>query len=586
MSKATTIDPPARVVSAERAELDLLRSALDASGDVVYEWDLTSDAMAWSFNACQAFGLDDTTDISTRSTFIARVNGADLSILARIQDLRHGDGETYQTEYRLRGDDGAFCWVQDRGVMRFDEDGERGRVIGTIRIITERKENEAQLERLTNFYEVTGHYNRVRLREQLDHAFAYAGRYDAPGAYLSIAIDDLPIISDAYGREVADRAVVAVGQALDHCLRASDVIGRVAPDQFGIIIASCPDSDVPVAAEKILEAVLATTVPLDDGLLQLTASIGGVSFPHTVRASHEAIVKADVALAHARRSGQNCFVAYNLTEEQRCGRRRNLAIAKEIQNALQSGGLGLAFQPIVRSGNREVAFYECLLRISGEGGALPTGPALHVAENMGMIRLIDRRVLEMAVAELEANPQVTLAINISGLTTTDPTWLRSLIALVGDQPDVARRLIVEITETAALDDMEETVRFVAAVRDRGCRVALDDFGAGYTSFRHLKTLAVDIVKIDGSFVTNLANRPEDLLFIKSLLDLSGGFGLETIAECVETEEVADMLRREGVKYLQGYYFGQPSTERPGLGRQPGLRAVGGTALAVAEPIVA
>ena len=240
-----------------------------------------------------------------------------------------------------------------------------------------------------------------------------------------------------------------------------------------------------------------------------------------------------------------------------------LAIAKEIQNALQSGGLGLAFQPIVRSGNREVAFYECLLRISGEGGALPTGPALHVAENMGMIRLIDRRVLEMVVAELEANPRVTLAINISGLTTTDPTWLRSLIALVGDQPDVAHRLIVEITETAALDDMEETVRFVAAVRDRGCRVALDDFGAGYTSFRHLKTLAVDIVKIDGSFVTNLANRPEDLLFIKTLLDLTAGFGLETIAECVETEEVADMLRREGVQYLQGYYFGRPSTERPG-----------------------
>ena len=584
MSRANRIEPSTGVTKTEREELDLLRSALDASGDVVYAWDVKTDAMAWSFNAHRAFGLDDTTDISTHSNFVARVAGEDLSILARIHDHCRGDGETYQAEYRLRGDNGGFCWVQDRGVMRLGEDGARVRAIGAIRIITERKENEAQLERLTNFDEVTGHYNRVHLRELLDHAFAYADRYDAPGAYLSVAIDDLPIISDAYGREVADRAVVAVGQALDHCLRASDVVGRVAPDQFGIIIAGCPDCDVPVAAEKILEAVLGTTVPVADGSLQLTASIGGVSFPTTVRASHEALVKADVALAHARRSGQNRFVAYNLTEEQRRGRRRNLAIAKEIQNALQSDGLTLAFQPIVWSGTGEVAFYECLLRISGEGGVLPTGPALHVAESMGMIRLIDRRVLDMAVRELEANPEVTLAINISGLTTTDPTWLRSLIALVGDRPDIARRLVVEITETAALDDMEETVRFVAAVRDRGCRVALDDFGAGYTSFRHLKTLAVDIVKIDGSFVTNLANRPEDLLFIKTLLDLAAGFGLETIAECVETEEVADMLRREGVKYLQGYYFGRPSTERPG--HPPALHAANGAAFALAEPISA
>ena len=148
---------------------------------------------------------------------------------------------------------------------------------------------------------------------------------------------------------------------------------------------------------------------------------------------------------------------------------------------------------------------------------------------------------------------------------------------------MARRLVVEITETAALDDMEETVRFVSAVRDRGCRVALDDFGAGYTSFRHLKTLAVDIVKIDGSFVTNLAQRPEDFLFIKTLLDLAGGFGLETIAECVETGDVADMLKREGVKYLQGYYFGRPSTERPWIESQALPQAVGAATVVALPP---
>ena len=173
MSRASRIEPSTGVTKTEREELDLLRSALDASGDVVYAWDVKTDAIAWSFNAHRAFGLDDTTDISTHSNFVARVAGEDLSILARIHDHCRGDGESYQAEYRLRGDNGGFCWVQDRGVMRLGEDGARVRAIGAIRIITERKENEAQLGRLTNFDEVTGHYNRVHLRELLDQRSPY-----------------------------------------------------------------------------------------------------------------------------------------------------------------------------------------------------------------------------------------------------------------------------------------------------------------------------------------------------------------------------------------------------------------------------
>ena len=278
-------------------------------------------------------------------------------------------------------------------------------------------------------------------------------------------------------------------------------------------------------------------------------------------AADDAIIKADIALSKARRNGKNCYVSYNLTDEQLNDSRRTLSIAKEIQTALQDDGLTLAFQPIVSGKDYHIKSYECLLRIRGGNGYLPTGPALGIAESMGLIRTIDQRVLVMAVKELESSTDVTLAINISGLTTTEPSWLRSLIALVGDRPDLAKRLVLEITETAALEDMEEAVRFVSAVRNLGCQVALDDFGAGYTSFRHLKTLAVDIVKIDGSFVLNLASRPEDFLFIKSLLELASGFGLTTVAECVEDSEVADILARQGVDLLQGYYFGKPSFDR-------------------------
>ena len=244
MAKSDRIGPTAGAVQPGQptpGELDLLRSALEASGDVAYAWDLDRDTMQWSSNAQHAFSLDAATTIATRTEFICRVNGEDLAMLARVRDGHQETGEPYQVEYRLRGDDGSFSWVQDRGVIQCNADGRPARAVGTIRVITEHKDNEAHLAWLTNFDEVTGHYNRLRLRELLDHAFAYAARYETPGAYLSVAIDDLPVITDAYGRDVADRAVIAVSLALDKCLRDADVVGRVAPDQFGIIISSCPD---------------------------------------------------------------------------------------------------------------------------------------------------------------------------------------------------------------------------------------------------------------------------------------------------------------------------------------------------------
>ena len=562
MSQAIKFEDSA---AAERAELERLRTALEASGDVVYEWRLTSDAIEWSTNARQAFGLNESIDISTHANFLTRICSEDLPGLTRPHDDHVTGGESFLAEYRVRRSDGEFCWVQDRGVVRASARGRPDRVIGVIRVVTPNKKREAQLERLASYDELTGHYNRTRLRESLDHALAYADRYAAPGAYIVIAIDDLATIGDAYGHDAADSAVIAVGRALDRCLRESDIIGRVAPDRFGVIVSGCREQDLGATAEKIRADVQRAFVGTPAGPISLTASIGGVTFPHTVRTPHDAMSKADFAVELARRAGHNRFVPYNLTEAQRSDHRRTLAIAKQIQTALQTNRLEFAFQPIVGGRDHEVRFYECLLRMrDADSNVTAAGAFLPVAEERGLVGQIDQRALEMAVAELLASPDVCLAINVSGLTTTDPAWQRNLIALVKGRPDIARRLVIEITETAAIHDMEETIRFVTTVRDVGCRVALDDFGAGYTSFRHLKSMAVDIIKIDGSFITDIVDRPEDFLFVKTLQVLAAGFGLKTVAECVETEDVAKLLAGEGIDYLQGYYFGKPSFDRPWL----------------------
>jgi EAL domain-containing protein (putative c-di-GMP-specific phosphodiesterase class I) len=165
---------------------------------------------------------------------------------------------------------------------------------------------------------------------------------------------------------------------------------------------------------------------------------------------------------------------------------------------------------------------------------------------------------------------------VAGLTTTGRSWMRSAVAMLRGRPDVAERMVVEITETAGLEDLEACCRFVSTLRDLGCEIALDDFGAGYTSFRHLKQLAVNKVKIDGSFVRNIGENPENLVFIRTLIDLARTFGLETVAECVETEEEADLLLNEGVHYMQGYAFGRPDLTVPwkASDSQPALNGFG------------
>jgi EAL domain-containing protein (putative c-di-GMP-specific phosphodiesterase class I) len=245
----------------------------------------------------------------------------------------------------------------------------------------------------------------------------------------------------------------------------------------------------------------------------------------------------------------------------------NLAIGAMVKAALRQDRLFFAFQPIVCAVTGEVDYFECLLRMRDEAGnTVPNAEFITTIEDLGLIGHIDRFVLEKAVQELGTHSGMRLGFNVSGLTACDRPWLRSLIALLRGRPDLARRLVVEITETAALYDIEESARFVDTLRQAGCRVALDDFGAGHTSLRHLQTLAVDTVKIDGSFVRNLADSAENRVFLRHLLGLTRGFGLSAVAECVERAEDAELLRAEGVGYLQGYHVGAPTVERPWLAK--------------------
>jgi EAL domain-containing protein (putative c-di-GMP-specific phosphodiesterase class I) len=241
----------------------------------------------------------------------------------------------------------------------------------------------------------------------------------------------------------------------------------------------------------------------------------------------------------------------------------NIRVTDEIVTALNERRITMAFEPVVEAKACNAAFYECLVRMEQDDGQVLLAPDIvPVAERLGLIRLVDHRVLELVVGELAASPKVELSLNISPETTMDPDWWTGIESLMAAHPGVGERLIVEITETVAIQDVDDVRGFVTRLKNFGSRIAIDDFGAGYTSFRNLRKLGVDIVKIDGAFVQKLARSADDRAFVQTLIDLARRLEIKTVAEWVQDEESASMLREWGCDYIQGRLIGLASSERP------------------------
>lgn len=544
-------------------ELARLRAALSAAGDVAYEWDLAADTIKWSGDVHKAFGTTGEKAPACAADFACIVVQEDAAARSNFLTRLQAGEPQFECEYRLRLPGNGESWVHDRASAQFDNSGRAVRLVGILRFMNPDLSQAGRREHLANFDSLTGHFNRARLREALDHSLNFTKRYDVNGAYLLVGVDKLTMVNQALGHEAADAVLLAVGDRLDRCLRASDVIGRVGGDRFGAVLSNVPEADVEAAAEKILDAVRKAPIDTPEGPVYITVSIGAVTFPGAINTAQDVMMRADAALQKAKQNGRDCASTYTFTPEQKEHHKSCIVIAEQVQRALREKRLRFAYQPIVDSVTREAKFHECLLRIvQPDGEIVVAGKFMPVVEDLGMIRSVDRTVLERAVEELSLYPEARMAINVSGLTTTDRSWMRSAVAMLRDRPDIAERMVVEITETAGLEDLEACCRFVSTLRDLGCEIALDDFGAGYTSFRHLKQLAVNKVKIDGSFVRKIGENPENLVFIRTLIDLARTFGLETVAECVETEAEAELLLNEGVHYMQGYAFGKPDLAVP------------------------
>jgi diguanylate cyclase (GGDEF)-like protein len=432
-----------------------------------------------------------------------------------------------------------------------------------VRVINERREREQKLTQLSRFDTLTGELNRDRLTEVLESTIEEALKLRSSCGFLLAAIDELGRINEAYGFDVADEVIAAVAKRMHSQLRGKDHLGRVSGNKFGIVLNNCTPDDLLIAADRLVAGIRNEVMQTSAGPVAATVTIGGLTVPRHARTVSEVLTRAQDALYGARARRRGSFQAYLPNLKRVAERQDNMRATDEILSALNERRIFILFEPIVDVGSRRPAFYECLMRIKRpDGSLLAVNEFIPWAERLGLVRLLDRRVLDLVAAEMIASPALKASVNVSAASTSDPDWWAGLGAMLRAHPGVAERLTVEITETAAIQDIEETRGFVTRVKDLGCRIAIDDFGAGYTSFRNLRKLGVDLVKIDGAFVRNLVQSEDDRAFVHTLIDLGRRLGLKTVAEWVQDEASATMLAEWGCDYLQGMLVGLASADRP------------------------
>jgi diguanylate cyclase (GGDEF)-like protein/PAS domain S-box-containing protein len=445
-----------------------------------------------------------------------------------------------------------------------DESGAVVAASAISRDLSERKRLEAELRYLAEHDPLTGLFNRRRFQEELGRELARARRYGSGGAVLAIDLDNFTYIHDSLGHSIGDELIRQTGQILRGRLRATDVLARIGGDEFAVLLPSADEARGRLVASSLIRAVRREASVGTGGRSQrVTASIGVAPIPEVGDVTaEELLVAADMAMYDAKESGRDRASVYS-AEVGRQGRMQaRLNWAERIRRALAEDRFVLHAQPILALDCDSIPRHELLLRMVDEDGELiPPGIFLYIAERVGLIGEIDRWVLREGIRllgrEQRAGRDIRIELNLSGASIGDPELLELITQELKAAGAQGHGLCVEITETAAVVNVDRARRFARQLGELGCGFAIDDFGAGFASFYYLKHLPFDYLKLDGEFIKALPTSRIDQLVVRSVVEIARGLGKRTIAECVGSSETVELLRSYGVDFAQGFYVARP-----------------------------
>ncbi|MEN8166936.1 MAG: EAL domain-containing protein [Pseudomonadota bacterium] len=491
--------------------------------------------------------------------------GSERALLHRsIDALKAGLSLAYQHDSRISSGDGGYrsiSWVHSR--LPGENTSGNPIILSVGLDITDREKAEQQLAWLANHDPLTELYNRRYFQRAFEDILSRANRYHHSVALVFFDLDQFKYINDTSGHQAGDAMLRVVAERLHQLTRSSDLLARLGGDEFAIVI---PETDVKGAiqvAEKILEDLRQISLPTKGRSHRISTSIGIVMYPEHGNTVQDLMSNADLSMYQAKESGRDRWYLFALDDQMREQMSARLTWKEKIEQALTDSAFFLHYQPILEIKTGLISHYEVLVRMREKDGSISMpGDFIPVAERTGLIHSIDRFVLREAIGQLaelqkSTNNEINLSINLSGRVVDDPELLpllKQLLKLSGVNP---HNLVFELTETATLADMASAEQLMHELRDLGCRFAMDDFGVGFSSFYYLRELPLDIVKIDGSFIRQLPNSPEDQVFVRALTAMASGLMKKTVAEFVEDKETLNLITEIGVDYAQGYYIGKP-----------------------------
>ena len=473
--------------------------------------------------------------------------------------LLEGELDSYTVEQRLRHKAGNPIWCQ-LSVSLLPE-GESDSRFGILQLqdISERRRFEGRLRYLADHDSLTGLINRRRFRLELDQQVSFNQRYGGLGAVLVVDIDELKRVNDSFGHPAGDALIQRVAGILRDRVRSTDVVARLSGDEFAVLAPQVDESGALQLAED-LRAQIGEHVADEQGR-RITASIGVAMHGSMGTVGSEGVLAAaDTAMYRAKSEGRD-QIALASDRGRKAGSAR-LRTSAKIRDALSDDRLSLHAQPIRDLETGDARRYELLLRMSRNGGEIvPAASFIETAERQGIVGELDRwvvaRALELQAEQEQAGRLIHIHINLSGASVSDLSMIEYIERRLDEGDANPNRITFEITETAAVTNLESAAGFVDRLTEFGCEVAIDDYGAGYGPFHYLRHLPFDLIKIDGDFIRDLPRSDADQLTVQAIVQVARGLGKRTIAEFVQDDRTTEMLREYGVDMAQGFHLGPP-----------------------------
>ncbi len=428
----------------------------------------------------------------------------------------------------------------------------------------EQERTQDQLAQLTDQDPLTGLMNRRRFHTELGRWIQRAVRYQRPLSLLFIDVDQFKYVNDTLGHAAGDKFLSEIATLLARDMRETDLVGRLGGDEFGVLLPETNAEGANLVAQRFLQLLHQTDFVIEQRRLHGSASIGVATCPDHGRDVETLLTRADIAMYRAKQNGRNRFHVFSDEDLSLDNKMRATIYWEErIKQALRDDRLRLLYQPIRPLAGQQREAYEVLLRLVDENDRLiAPGEFLETAERSGLIEEVDLRVVRMAcetqAQRLREGRKLHLSVNLSGYQFNNLAVGEAIEDIIRESGADATRLTFEITETSALQNVGLAEKFIRRLKGLGCRFALDDFGAGYTSLSHLRNIPLDAIKIDGCFVQRLDQSPRDQALVEAVTGMGHALGLEVTAEFVENESTLRLLERMGVDHAQGYHIGRPA----------------------------